>query len=175
MSDGGSCSVSPGLRLYSQSYPSIYSPAAVSALPAAQQGNGGRERERDRAALEEVERARERAGIVDLEEEEEEDGEEEDMDGRRRNLNESTGVCVCVCRRSPSLCLSRALSLLYCIYSFIIFSLSLSLFPSVSPPLSFLFSLPHNLLINDKKGDAQIFRLSFSLFLPHTLFPVSFF
>ncbi|XP_053474457.1 uncharacterized protein akt1s1 isoform X3 [Ictalurus furcatus] len=88
--DGGSGSVSPGLRMYSQSYPSIYSAAAVSVLPSAQQGNGGRER--DRAALEEVERARERAGIVDLEEEEEEDGEEDDMDGRRRNLNESTGV-----------------------------------------------------------------------------------
>ncbi|KAI5097054.1 proline-rich AKT1 substrate 1, partial [Silurus meridionalis] len=88
--DGGSGSLSPGLRLYSQSYPSIYSPAPVSVLPSVQQGNGGRER--DRAALEEVERARERAGIVDLEEEEEEDGEEDDMDGRRRNLNESTGV-----------------------------------------------------------------------------------
>ncbi|XP_060758236.1 uncharacterized protein akt1s1 [Neoarius graeffei] len=86
----GSGSVSPGVRLYSQSYPSIYSPAAVSALPSAQQGNGGRER--DRAAMGEVERARERAGIVDLEEEEEDNGEEDDMDGRRHNLNESTGV-----------------------------------------------------------------------------------
>lgn len=90
MGDGGSGSVSPGLRLYSQSYPSIYNPTAVSVLPSAQQGNGGRER--DRASLEEVEKARERAGIVDLEEEEEEEG-EEDMDGHRRNLNESTGTC----------------------------------------------------------------------------------
>ncbi|KAF5881282.1 proline-rich AKT1 substrate 1, partial [Clarias magur] len=88
--DGGSGSISPGLRLYSQSYPSIYSGAAVGVLPSAPQGNGGKER--DRAALGEVERARERAGIVDLEEEEEDDAEEDDMDGRRRNLNESTGV-----------------------------------------------------------------------------------
>lgn len=92
MGDGGSGSISPGLRLYSQSYPSIYSGAAVGVPPSALQGNGGKERER--AALGEVERARERAGIVDLEEEEEEDGEEDDMDGRRRNLNESTGLSV---------------------------------------------------------------------------------
>ncbi|XP_062841041.1 uncharacterized protein akt1s1 [Trichomycterus rosablanca] len=90
--DGGSGSVSPGLRLYSQSYPSIYSQTAAVSQPAAQQGNGDGERER--AALDGLERARERAGIVDLEEEEEEedDGEEDDLDGRRRNLNESAGV-----------------------------------------------------------------------------------
>lgn len=85
--EGGSGSLSPGLRLYSQSYPSIYSPAAVSVSPSVQQGSAGREREQEN--LEEVERARERAGIIDLDEEEEEDGDE---DRRRSNLNESTGV-----------------------------------------------------------------------------------
>ncbi|KAI5619721.1 proline-rich AKT1 substrate 1 [Silurus asotus] len=117
--DGGSGSLSPGLRLYSQSYPSIYSPAPVIVLPSVQQGNGGRER--DRAALEEVERARERAGIVDLEEEEEEDGEEDDMDGRRRNLNESTGVCVCVCVcvcvYTPGLFLFHQSLFIVCVFS----------------------------------------------------------
>ncbi|TSQ23990.1 Proline-rich AKT1 substrate 1 [Bagarius yarrelli] len=86
----GSGSVSPGLRLYSQSYPSIYCPAVVSLPPSVQQGGAGIEREK--ATLEEVERARERAGIVDLEEEEEEDGDEDDRDRRRGNLNESAGV-----------------------------------------------------------------------------------
>ncbi|XP_026881471.2 proline-rich AKT1 substrate 1 [Electrophorus electricus] len=85
--DGGAGSISPSARLYSQSYPSIYSQATVIGQPVAQKGNN--ERERDRAILEEVERARERAGIADLEEEEEEG---DDLDGQRRNLNESAGV-----------------------------------------------------------------------------------
>lgn len=83
--------VSPNMRLYSQSYPSIYSSAAAAAigLSVGQHGNG--ERDREKAAMEERERAREGPEIVDLEEEDEDD-EEEDLDGRRRNLNESAGV-----------------------------------------------------------------------------------
>ncbi|KAM4717370.1 uncharacterized protein akt1s1 [Anableps anableps] len=88
--DGVVGGVSPNSRLYSQSYPSIYSPDG-----ATQQGggqNGNRERERERSALE-VERGRQRAGIVDLEEEGEEvEEEEEDMDERRPYGNESAGV-----------------------------------------------------------------------------------
>lgn len=82
--------VSPNMRLYSQSYPSIYSSGAAFGQPGGQHGNG--EREREKAAMEEREKARERAEIVDLDEEdEEEEEEEEDLDGRRRNLNESAG------------------------------------------------------------------------------------
>ncbi|XP_030646021.1 uncharacterized protein akt1s1 isoform X2 [Chanos chanos] len=83
--DGGSGTTSPTTRLYSQSYPSIYSSTAVIGQPAGQHGGG--ESERERGA---VDGARERGGIVDLEEEDEE--EDEDLDGRRKNLNESTGV-----------------------------------------------------------------------------------
>ncbi|XP_026064053.1 uncharacterized protein LOC113047030 isoform X1 [Carassius auratus] len=83
--------VSPNMRLYSQSYPSIYSSAAVIGQPGSQHGNG--ERDWEKAVMEECEKERERTDIVDLEEEdEEEDEEEEDLDGRRRNLNESAGV-----------------------------------------------------------------------------------
>ncbi|KAF4116144.1 uncharacterized protein akt1s1 [Onychostoma macrolepis] len=86
--------VSPNMRLYSQSYPSIYSTAAAIGQSGGQHGNG--ERDREKAAMEERENARERTEIVDLEEEdeeeEEEEEEEEDLDGRRRNLNESAGV-----------------------------------------------------------------------------------
>lgn len=85
--EGGA--VSPNSRLYSQSYPSIYSSGAVIGQAAGQQVN--EEREREMNALEEVERGRQRSGIVHLEEEDEEE-EEEDMDERRRNLNESAGV-----------------------------------------------------------------------------------
>ncbi|XP_051572019.1 uncharacterized protein akt1s1 [Myxocyprinus asiaticus] len=81
--------VSPNMRLYSQSYPSIYSAGTAIGQPAGQHAN--EERERERAVMEECEKARERADIVDLEEEEE-DEEEEDLDGRRHNLNESAGV-----------------------------------------------------------------------------------
>uniref|UniRef100_UPI003AAD84FE uncharacterized protein akt1s1 n=1 Tax=Centroberyx gerrardi TaxID=166262 RepID=UPI003AAD84FE len=93
--DGGAGGVSPNARLYSQSYPSIYSAGAVTGQAGGQNGNG--ERERERGALEEAERGRQRPGIVDLEEEcedeeEEEEEEEEEMDERRRNLNESAGV-----------------------------------------------------------------------------------
>uniref|UniRef100_A0A671S6R8 Uncharacterized LOC107687628 n=2 Tax=Sinocyclocheilus anshuiensis TaxID=1608454 RepID=A0A671S6R8_9TELE len=82
--------VSPNMRLYSQSYPSIYSSAAAIGQPGSQHGNG--ECDREKAVMEECEKARERTEIVDLEEEEEEEEEEEDLDGRRRNLNESAGV-----------------------------------------------------------------------------------
>ncbi|XP_067088125.1 proline-rich AKT1 substrate 1 isoform X1 [Osmerus mordax] len=81
---------SPNSRLYSQSYPSIYSSGAVIGQAGGQQANG--EREREMNALVEVERGRERAGIVEEECEEEEEEEEEDMEERRRNLNESAGV-----------------------------------------------------------------------------------
>ncbi|XP_029913161.1 uncharacterized protein akt1s1 [Myripristis murdjan] len=84
--DIGAGGVSPNSRLYSQSYPSIYSAGAVIGLAAGQNGNGERERERS------AERGRPRPGIVDLEEECEDEEEEEDMDDRRRNLNESAGV-----------------------------------------------------------------------------------
>uniref|UniRef100_A0A8C1VCA3 AKT1 substrate 1 (proline-rich) n=1 Tax=Cyprinus carpio TaxID=7962 RepID=A0A8C1VCA3_CYPCA len=87
--DGGG-TVSPNMRLYSQSYPSIYSSAAAIGQPGGQHGNG--ERDWEKAVMEEREKGRERAEIVDLEEEEEEEEEEEDLDGRRRNLNESAGV-----------------------------------------------------------------------------------
>lgn len=83
--DIGAGGVSPNSRLYSQSYPSIYSAGAVIGLAAGQNGNGERERERS------AERGRPRPGIVDLEEECEDEEEEEDMDDRRRNLNESAG------------------------------------------------------------------------------------
>uniref|UniRef100_A0A3B5MWR0 Proline-rich AKT1 substrate 1 N-terminal domain-containing protein n=1 Tax=Xiphophorus couchianus TaxID=32473 RepID=A0A3B5MWR0_9TELE len=56
-----------GGKLYSQSYPSIYSPDGTSQQGVGQNGN----RERERSATE-VERGRQRAGIVDLEEEGEE-------------------------------------------------------------------------------------------------------
>lgn len=77
-------SVSPNTRLYSQSYPSIYSSAAAIGQP----GNGEHERER---AMDEGEKARKITDILDLEEEDEEE-EDENLDGRRRNLNESAGV-----------------------------------------------------------------------------------
>ncbi|XP_026063279.1 uncharacterized protein LOC113046632 [Carassius auratus] len=81
--------VSPNMRLYSQSYPSIYSSAAAIGQPGGQYGNG--ERDREKGVMEEREKGRERTEIEDLEEDDEEE-EEEDLDGRRRNLNESAGV-----------------------------------------------------------------------------------
>ncbi|KAA0705740.1 Proline-rich AKT1 substrate 1 40 kDa proline-rich AKT substrate [Triplophysa tibetana] len=75
-------SVSPNTRIYSQSYPSIYSSPAASGQPVGLHGNGEHER-----AMEECEKARERTDIVDLEEED-----EEEEDERRHNLNESAGV-----------------------------------------------------------------------------------
>ncbi|XP_051569528.1 uncharacterized protein LOC127449935 [Myxocyprinus asiaticus] len=89
-SDGVGAS-SPNTRLYSQSYPSIYSSGTAFGQSAGHHGN--EERERERAVIEECEKVREGADIVDLEEEEEdEEDEEEDLDGRRCNLNESAGV-----------------------------------------------------------------------------------
>lgn len=84
--DSGVGGVSPNGRLYSQSYPSIYSSGAAT-------GPGAGEREREKGVLE-AERGRQRAGIVDLEEEceDEEEEEEEDMDERRPYGNESAGV-----------------------------------------------------------------------------------
>lgn len=85
--DGVVGGVSPNNRLYSQSYPSIYSPDGTSQQGIGQNGN----RERERSATE-VERGRQRAGIVDLEEEgEEAEEEEEDMEERRPYGNESAG------------------------------------------------------------------------------------
>ncbi|XP_054615851.1 uncharacterized protein akt1s1 [Dunckerocampus dactyliophorus] len=88
--DGVVGGVSPSSRLYSQSYPSIYSSAA--AAPG-QGGNG--EREREKSAMEAARQGRQRAGIVDLEEEcedDEEEEDEEDMDEKRPYGNESAGV-----------------------------------------------------------------------------------
>lgn len=78
--------VSPNSRLYSQSYPSIYSSGV---------GQGGGGGERERGALE-AERDRRRSGIVDLEEacedeDEDEDEEEGEVDERRRLGAESAG------------------------------------------------------------------------------------
>lgn len=86
--DGGVGGVSPNSRLYSQSYPSIYSSGAGTGQGAGQNGNGDREREK---GVLEAERERQRSGIVDLEEECEEEEEEEDMDERRPYGNESAG------------------------------------------------------------------------------------
>lgn len=79
---------SPNSRLYSQSYPSIYSSGTVIGQAAGKHGNA----ERELGVLEEAERGRAMAGIGDLEEECEEEEEEEDMEERRRNLNETAGV-----------------------------------------------------------------------------------
>uniref|UniRef100_A0A8C6WKA2 AKT1 substrate 1 (proline-rich) n=1 Tax=Neogobius melanostomus TaxID=47308 RepID=A0A8C6WKA2_9GOBI len=77
--------VSPSSRLYSQSYPSIYSPSGPQAPG---QGVG----QTDHDATETTERGRLRSSdIADLEEEEEEE-EEEEMDGRRPFGSESAGV-----------------------------------------------------------------------------------
>lgn len=81
--------VSPNGRLYSQSYPSIYSSGAVTGQGGGQNGTG--ERELEKSALE-AERGRQRSGIEDLEEEVEDEEEEEDMDERRPYGNESAGV-----------------------------------------------------------------------------------
>lgn len=87
--DEGVGGVSPNGRLYSQSYPSIYSSGAVTGQGTGQNGNGEREREKD---VLEAEQGRQRSGIVDLEEEcEDEEEEEEDMDERRPYGNESAG------------------------------------------------------------------------------------
>lgn len=78
--------VSPSSRLYSQSYPSIYSSGAV----IGQDGGHNGDRDLEKGALE-AERERQRAGIVDLEEACEDEEEEEDMDERRPYGNESAG------------------------------------------------------------------------------------
>lgn len=89
-SDGGVGGVSPNNRLYSQSYPSIYSSGALTGQGGVQNVNA--EGEREKSALE-AEEGRQRSGIVDLEEEcEDEEEEEEDMDERRPYGNESAGV-----------------------------------------------------------------------------------
>lgn len=86
--DGGVGGVSPNGRLYSQSYPSIYS-SGTPVQGGGQNDNG--EREREKCALEATEQGRPRSGIVDLEEECEDEEEEEDMDERRPYGNESAG------------------------------------------------------------------------------------
>ncbi|KAJ8347272.1 hypothetical protein SKAU_G00286730 [Synaphobranchus kaupii] len=83
----GTGTISPSARLYSQSYPSIYSSTSAIGQAVSQNGNG--ERERERAVIQEVVGERERPDGVEEEEEEEE---EEDMEGRRGNLNETAGV-----------------------------------------------------------------------------------
>lgn len=90
--DGVIGGVSPNGRLFSQSYPSIYSPGAVPGQGVGRNDNG--EREREKSPLEESKQGRQRSGIVDLEEEcedEEEEEEEEDMGERRPYGNESAG------------------------------------------------------------------------------------
>lgn len=87
--DSGLGGVSPNGRLYSQSYPSIYSSGAGTGHGAGQ--NGNRDREREKTSLE-ARRGRQRSGIVDLEEECEDEEEEEDMDERRPYGSESAGV-----------------------------------------------------------------------------------
>lgn len=87
--DGVVGGVSPNGRLYSQSYPSIYSSGAMTGQGDGQNGNGEREREK---SVQEAERERQRSGIVDLEEECEDEEEEEEMDERRPYGNESAGV-----------------------------------------------------------------------------------
>lgn len=80
--------VTPNDRLFSQSYPSIYSSVSVSGAATEQNANG--ERERERSSLE-AERERQRAGIVDLEEEGEDEEDEDDMDERQPYGHESAG------------------------------------------------------------------------------------
>ncbi|XP_067333240.1 proline-rich AKT1 substrate 1 isoform X2 [Channa argus] len=87
--DSGVGGVSPNGRLYSQSYPSIYSSGAGTVQGVGQNGND--EREREKSVLE-AELGGQRSGIVDLEEECEDEEEEEDMDERRPYGNESAGV-----------------------------------------------------------------------------------
>jgi len=93
--DGVVGGVSPNNRLYSQSYPSIYSSGALTEQGGGQNSNG--EDEREKCALE-AEEGGQRSGIVDLEEEcedeeedDEEEEEEEDMDERRPYGNECAG------------------------------------------------------------------------------------
>ncbi|KAM9843112.1 uncharacterized protein akt1s1 [Aulostomus maculatus] len=90
--DGIVSGVSPNGRLYSQSYPSIYSSGAVPGQGVGQNGNG--EREREKSVQEATKQGRRRSGIVELDEEceDEEEEEEEDMDERRTFGNESAGV-----------------------------------------------------------------------------------
>lgn len=78
---------SPSSRLYSQSYPSIYSAAGP-------QGAGQGAGQTDHSAVEVAERGRHRSGITELEEEgeDEEEEEEEEMDERRPLGSESAGV-----------------------------------------------------------------------------------
>ncbi|CAK6968829.1 uncharacterized protein LOC128378941 [Scomber scombrus] len=87
--DGGVGGVSPNGRLYSQSYPSIYSSGGP--MQGGGQNDNG-EREREKNLLEGSEQGRQRSGIEDLEEECEDEEEEDDMDERRPYGNESAGV-----------------------------------------------------------------------------------
>lgn len=82
--DGVVGGVSPNDRLYSQSYPSIYSSAAATGPGGGQNSEAEREK-----CVREAEESRQRSGIADLEEEDED--EEEDMDERRPYGNESAG------------------------------------------------------------------------------------
>ncbi|XP_003965065.2 uncharacterized protein [Takifugu rubripes] len=87
--DGGVGGVSPSSRMFSQSYPSIYSSGAVSRRGG---GHAG-EKERERGS-QEAQRGRQRSGIVDVDEacEDEEEDEEEEEDEQRAYGNESAGV-----------------------------------------------------------------------------------
>lgn len=78
---------SPSSRLYSQSYPSIYSAPSGGQVPGQTGGQG------EHTTAEGAEHGRLRAAIADLEEEcEEEEEEEEEMDERRPFGSESAGV-----------------------------------------------------------------------------------
>uniref|UniRef100_A0A674P8A3 Uncharacterized LOC101067319 n=1 Tax=Takifugu rubripes TaxID=31033 RepID=A0A674P8A3_TAKRU len=87
--DGGVGGVSPSSRMFSQSYPSIYSSGAVSRRGG---GHAG-EKERERGS-QEAQRGRQRSGIVDVDEacEDEEEDEEEEEDEQRAYGNESAGT-----------------------------------------------------------------------------------
>lgn len=87
--DGGVGGVSPSSRMFSQSYPSIYSSGAAS-----RRGGGGHagDKERERGS-QEAQRGRQRSGIVDVDEAcEDEEEEEEEEDEHRAFGNESAGM-----------------------------------------------------------------------------------
>ncbi|KAL4658299.1 proline-rich AKT1 substrate 1-like [Arapaima gigas] len=86
-SDGGT--VSPSTRLYSQSYPSIYS--AGGAVGQVGGHNAIGERERERTAIKEISSIREHPEGGE-EEDDDDDDDEDDMESRRGNLNETAGV-----------------------------------------------------------------------------------
>lgn len=85
--DGGVGGVSPSSRMFSQSYPSIYSSGTVSRRGGGHTGEKERERE-----AQEAQRGRQRSGIVDVDEACEDEEEEEEDDEQRAYGNESAGT-----------------------------------------------------------------------------------